>query len=304
MGGWERAAVALGFFDGVHIGHRAVIDKAFVRSLELTRESGKMCAFEVFTFDGEPPLPKFGGMSGVLLTTFEDRIGLLHESGADSVYAPPFGNVRDLSPEDFVTGIIIKEMKACYVSCGGDFRFGKGGSGSAEMLARICAGYGVECEIVPAVCMGGEPVSSTRIRALIRSGDIAGATEMLGHELFYTLPVLRGRQLGRTIGFPTVNQEIPPYMVHPKRGVYASSARITGTDVVYPAITNIGVKPTVKDDGAENMETHLIGFNGDIYGSSVRVTLKSYIRGERKFDSLDELKAQLEEDKQFALTQG
>ena len=198
---------------------------------------------------------------------------------------------------------------AAYVVCGEDYRFGKGGAGDTGTLAALCADAGIGFETVPPVLADGEKVSSTGIRELIRGGDIEGARRLLGHDLYYTLPVLHGKQLGRTIGFPTANQELPPFMARPKRGVYAGFACVGDTvhpfspGRLYPAITNIGVKPTVKADEAENMETHLIGFDGDLYGKAVRVYLNSYIRGERKFGSLDELREQLESDKKYALTQ-
>lgn len=277
-------SAALGFFDGVHAGHRAVLDCAAGHG-----------SFTVFTFSGVPALPKYGGESGVLLTSFEDRCELLRSAGADDICALPFEEVRGLSPERFVTDILKRDIAAAFVCCGTDFRFGRDGSGDARTLAALCEKHGIGCDIVPPVCADGEPVSSTRIRGLIRGGDIPGAARLLGHGLFYTLPVLHGKQLGRTIGFPTVNQELPAYMIHPKRGVYAGSVTLDGRK--YPAITNIGVKPTVKSDNAENMETHIIGFDGDLYGRNVRVTLDRFIRTEQRFDSLSELKSQLERDK-------
>jgi len=146
--------------------------------------------------------------------------------------------------------------------------------------------------------VNGVPVSSTLIRELIRKGDVAGANEQLGHRFSLELPVLHGKRLGRTIGFPTINQVIPEFMVHPKHGVYASRAFVDGT--VFPAITDIGIKPTVNSDGSEITETHIIGFSGDLYGKNVRIELLAFIREEKKFSGLDELKAQLETDRAFA----
>ena len=289
----ERTAVALGFFDGLHIGHQAVIHSAV--------EAGKRLGtpVSVMTFRGEPELPKFGGRHDICLMTYDDKERLLTGLGAEHIFAYEFRDIRDMSPEDFFRNIVIETMNAAYVCCGGDFRFGKGGRGNALLLGELCVQYGMGFEIVPPVCIGDIPVSSTRIRELIRGGDTEGAAVMLGRRLSYTLPVLRGRALGRTIGFPTINQEIPAFMVHPKRGVYSSTVILDGKE--YAAVTNIGVKPTVKSDDAENMETHIIGFDGDLYGKAVRVELLRFIRGERKFGGLGELRQQLEADKKTVI---
>ena len=298
-----KTAAALGFFDGLHTGHRAVIDGACKAGERLG------LPVSVLTFRGEPDLPKFGGRRDMCLMTYDDKKEMLHACGVKYVFAYDFGQVRDIEPEKFFCDMILGEMNAAYISCGEDFRFGKGGAGDSGMLAELCKESGIGFELIPAYKIDGDPVSSTHIRELIRGGKISEAVKLLGHPFSYTLPVLHGKQLGRTIGFPTVNQELPAYMARPKRGVYAGYASVSepGDPVkfgrLYPAITNIGVKPTVKDDETENMETHLIGFDGDIYGRMVRVYLNSYIREERRFESLDELREQLEADRQCALTQ-
>ena len=303
---YERSCVALGLFDGVHIGHRAVIRRA----AEIAgRTGGDLVILTFRSYNGE--MPKFGGRSDVCIMDYQSRVDALVNAAGGECYidTPFFYMIRDLSPEVFFSEHILGHNNAANVVCGEDFRFGKDRAGNTGMLAALCEKAGVGFETVPPVCVDGEKVSSTRIREFIRNGDIPAAKRLLGHELYYTLPVLHGKQLGRTIGFPTVNQELPAYMARPKRGVYAGYACVSETDdpqrfgKLYPAITNIGVKPTVKDDDAENIETHLIGFGGDIYGRSVRVYLNSYIREERRFASLEELKAQLEADKVCALAQ-
>lgn len=191
---------------------------------------------------------------------------------------------------------ILKErLCAAYVVCGYDFRFGRGGEGNPGILSALCGEYGIVCEIVPPVRLDGEVVSSTEIRRLIRLGEIEKANRFLGYELSYALPVIKGNEIGRTIGFPTINQMIPDYMVRPKNGVYKSWAVVNGK--TYRGITNIGVKPTVTDRGEVVTETHIIGFCGDLYGQTVKIALRAYLRGEMKFDSLSALKAQLAYDK-------
>lgn len=290
----QKTAAALGFFDGLHIGHKAVIEAA--------AGAGKRLGIpvSVLTFRGEPDLPKFGGRRDMCLMTYEDKRELLNAWGAEQVFAYEFSDIRDMSPEEFFGSVIVRQMQAAYVCCGEDFRFGNGGAGNVELLGELCSRYGIEFEVVPPITVGGVTVSSTLIRELIRDGQVYEANCQLGRCFELTLPVLHGRELGRTIGFPTINQHIPDFMVHPKRGVYASLANIPGEDREYPAITDIGVKPTVDSDGSEVMETHIFGFDGDLYGKTVSVRLYRFIRDEKKFSGLNELKDQLISDKKTA----
>lgn len=287
-----KTAAALGFFDGLHTGHRAVIEAA--------RKAGEShgIPLAVLTFRGEPALPKFGGRRDMGLMTFEDREAMLRSLGAQSIFAYDFADIRDMEPETFFDRIVTGEMNAGYVVCGEDFRFGKYGAGDVRLLGGLCEKKGIGLTVVPAECVGGVPVSSSLIRELIRGGDVSGAYRLLGHYFSFELPVLHGKRIGRTIGFPTINQVIPDYMVHPKHGVYASRAFIGGT--AFPSITDIGIKPTVPGDGSEITETHIIGFSGNLYGKNVRIELLRFIREEKKFEGLDALKAQLEADKAFA----
>lgn len=291
----EKTAAALGFFDGLHIGHKAVIRTA--------AEAGQRLGISVsvLTFKGFPDLPKFGGRRDMCLMTFEDKKELLGVWGADNVFAYEFSDIRDMSPEGFFEDIIIGKMNAAFVCCGEDFRFGKGGRGDVALLSELCERHGTEFEIVPQKTdRSGVPISSSHIRELIRDGNVSEAFWQLGQWYSLTLPVLHGRELGRTMGFPTINQVIPDYMVHPKRGVYASLVEIPGDDREYPAITDIGVKPTVDSDGTEIMETHILCWSGDLYGKNVKVKLHKFIRPEQKFSALDVLKNQLISDKKTA----
>ena len=285
----RASAAALGFFDGLHIGHQAVIGVAVSEA----REQGLSPA--VFTFSGKPGLPKFGGRQDTALITFDEKLSLMGSIGAEFICAADFDEVRELTPEEFFDGYIVDRLNAQVVVCGEDFRFGRGGKAGITELRGLCDTRGKQLITVPPICEDGVPVSSTRIRELIRSSDVGQASWLLGRWFSYTLPVLHGRKLGRTIGFPTINQKIPEFMVRPKHGVYASFAYVFGRE--YQAITDIGVKPTVQSAGEEIMETHIIGFDGDIYGENVKVALRYYIRGEERFSGLEELKAQLEKDR-------
>lgn len=289
----RETAVALGFFDGLHLGHIEVIKQALDRP-----EYNSV----VMTFNDKTALPKFKERNNII--SYELKAELLSNIGIDYIYAPDFADLRDLWAEEFVDKILTEKLNAKFVACGYDFRFAKGGRSTAEDLKRICTERGIETVIVPAVKVDGEPVSSTAIRELIAEGDIRQANRLLGYELTYYLEVVEGKQNGRKIGFPTINQNIPRGMAVPKRGVYKSWTQIKGKN--YPSITNIGIKPTIALDAGEKrstvMETHIIGFNGDLYHQKVRVVLREYMRGERQFGSLEELKNQLTEDKRLAMS--
>lgn len=280
------SAVALGFFDGLHLGHIEVIKRALLKD--------GLCSV-VFTFNDKTSLPKFSGKKGHCIITHEQKTEIFGGLGVERVYAPDFGDVKDYTAREFVERILRDELNASFVVCGYDFRFGKGGEGNPETLKQLCSEYGMECEVVPAVAVDGVTVSSTAIREMITKGDIETANRFLGYELSYKLPVTQGSKIGRTIGFPTINQKIPDYMVKPKNGVYKSWTIVDGR--TYRSITNIGVKPTVDYKGGAVMETHITGYDGNLYGQTVRVALREFIRDEKKFAGLEELKRQIEEDK-------
>ncbi|MCM1054336.1 MAG: riboflavin biosynthesis protein RibF [Bacteroides sp.] len=287
-----KSAVALGFFDGLHLGHIEVIKQALLRTDLLS---------VVFTFNDKTMLPKFKERENII--AYDLKLELLSRIGADHIFAPDFADMRDLSAEEFAEKILVEKLNAGFVACGYDFRFAKGGAATAEQLAEICRGKGIEVCVVPAVTYEGEPISATAIRALIRDGNVEKANKLLGYELTYVLEVRKGKKNGRKMGFPTINQLIPEGMIVPKRGVYKSWTQVRNRN--YPSITNIGLKPTIALDSGEDrvteMETHIIGYSGDLYGLRTRVVLREYMREERKFDSMEELRLQLEKDKERAV---
>ena len=287
-----KSAVALGFFDGLHLGHTQVIVQALLQELTPI----------VFTFSSRSVLPKFKQREDIIAYDYKSE--LLESMGVKHIFAPDFADIKDMTAEQFVQEILVDRLNAGFVSCGYDFHFAKGGKADADVLRQLCRAHGIEVCVVPAVISEGETVSSTRIRELLKSGEIEKANRFLGYELTYSLEVIHGKKNGRKMGFPTINQMIPDDMTVPKQGVYKSRTRIGGTD--YPSVTNIGVKPTIDLDEGEVrrplMETHIIGFNGELYGEKVRVSLLGYMREERKFDGLQELSEQLEKDKKQAAT--
>ena len=286
----EKTAVALGYFDGLHLGHVGVISAAMA-------QPGLKPA--VFTFNCDTTLPKFRGPEDII--SFENKCELMEKIGVKYIYAPDFAEVCTLTDEEFVKKILIDRLNAGFACCGSNFRFGKGGSGTPDRLAEIGAKYGMRAEVVPDVCLDGQLISSTRIREHIRKGEIEQANRLLGYELWYRLPVVRGNEIGRTISFPTINQIIPETNIVPRYGVNKRYDEVDGKH--NHGVTNIGVKPTVtrRDGTGAVMETHIIDYSGDLYGRNIAVALVRFIRPEVKFSGLDELKQQIARDKENAL---
>lgn len=282
----QSSCVALGFFDGVHLGHRAVISAC------CAGREGDTAA--VLTFR-ESPAAVLGCGAPPMLTDNSRKAQLISEIGADAVIFTDFAAIRDLSPDAFVRLILRDRLRARRVFCGHNYRFGKGGAGDVGALIRLCADEGIEAAEVAPVTSGGEPVSSTRIRALITDGEIKDANRMLGYAYAIGGGVASGNRIGTTLGFPTVNLPIGEGLCVPRFGVYAS--RVTVDGKVYRGATNIGVHPTVGENDRPLCETFLIDYpGGDLYGSSASCELLDFIRPERRFDTPAELRVQVERD--------
>lgn len=279
----EETAVALGFFDGMHLGHRAVLGAA----------KGKGLLPTAFTFSTAGRMP--GGKTGGRIYPDTLRVRMLGENGAQLVVMPDFSAIAGMGPETFAD-FLCGPLRARWVLCGEDYRFAAGASANAQDLKRLCAARGCQAEILPPVLVEGERVSSTRIRALLREGRMAEAGRLLGAPYRLEAPVEHGRRLGRTLGFPTINQALPPDAALPRYGVYIAEA-LAGESWV-PALTNIGVRPTVGSGLAPRAETYLEGYSGDLYGETVRVRLLDFLRPERRFSGVDELRAQIAADRQ------
>ncbi|MCL2507778.1 MAG: riboflavin biosynthesis protein RibF [Oscillospiraceae bacterium] len=287
----QKKAVALGNFDGLHIGHKEVIKNA------LSCKNDGLLPYALLF--GEHPLSVIGQTPPRVLMTHDLKIERLRAIGL-SVVEFRFGEVMNMAPETFVADILNQRLHAAAVCCGYNYRFGKGAAAGSGDLQRLCSRYGIRTLVSGEVALGGEAVSSTRIRRLIERGEIEKANTMLGRPFSYKLTVIRGDQRGRTMSFPTLNQRFPDGMTVPLRGVYASATRVDG--VWKKSVTNIGVRPTVAaaEPGVLS-ETHIPGFDGSLYGKAVEVELLRYIREERRFGSLDELKAQMRADTLNAL---
>lgn len=272
-------ACAIGNFDGVHIGHRKLIEAAvdYCRA-----HSGTKCA--VFTFESNTSGAPF-------IVSHEEKLKIFAECGAEIAVTVPFDEVRDMSCEAFVSDVLVGTLNVACAFCGFNFRFGKMGAGNGETLAALMESHGRSAAILPPVNLGGEPVSSTRIRAALAEGDMALANSLLGRDFGFVSEVLHGKALGATLGFPTANQRIAHGAAVPRHGVYASLCIID--DKKYPAVSNIGVRPSIDSHGETNCETNIIGFSGDLYGREIAVYPLAFIRPERKFSGVAELTAEV-----------
>lgn len=280
----QDTVVALGTFDGVHIGHRKLLDELVFHA----KTHGLLSC--VYAFSRPPANILSGKIVSPRLTPEREKVRILSEMQIDVLYHEEFENVRTLSPEDFVKNILHGKMRARHLICGFNFSFGKNGKGTAETLTALAARYGMTVTVIPPVICGEILVSSSYIRYLIQKGDMENAALYLGRHFFLDVPVAEGRKIGRTIGIPTINQYFPAENVIPRRGVYACTCHIDGDP--YLGISNIGVRPTVTgaSDGPVVCETHILNYVGILYGRNVKVSFFKRLRDEVRFSSLDELK--------------
>ena len=282
----KKTAVALGMFDGVHIGHRAVFEMA-----ESFDEHGAEAA--VFTFDSESLGDKHGKSYRYVVPN-SLKLDMIRQAGIKNICCADFSELRNYEAEEFVKVVLAGKMNAVKVVCGPDFRFGRGAAGNVDSLRKYGTKYGFEVSTVDPVVVDGNVVSSSRIRELLSEGDVKKANALLGYSYKIKRSVEDGNHIGRTIDFPTINQSFEEGQLIPAYGVYATSVVIDGKQ--YDGITNIGVKPTVEKECKPLAETHILGFSGDLYGKTLEVSFSDFLRPERKFDSLDALKNQIKTD--------
>ena len=282
----KKTAVALGMFDGVHLGHRAVFERA-----ESFDEHGAEAA--VFTFDSESLGDKHGKSYRYVVPN-SLKLDMIRQAGIKNICCADFSELRNYEAEEFVKVVLAGRMNAVKVVCGPDFRFGRGAAGNVDSLRKYGAKYGFEVSTVDPVVVDGNVVSSSRIRELLSEGDVKKANALLGYRYKIKRSVEDGNHIGRTIDFPTINQSFEEGQLIPAYGVYATSVVIDGKQ--YDGITNIGVKPTVEKECKPLAETHILGFSGDLYGKTLEVSFSDFLRPERKFDSLDVLKNQIKTD--------
>lgn len=282
----DGAFVALGTFDGLHIGHKAVI------TAEKTEYRRKL----TLMFTRHPQAELTGRNPGALITDRKEK-SILSEWGIVPEYMD-FAEICNLSPEEFVDKVLMKKYNAKSLACGFNYRFGKNAEGTAQTLSKLCAEREIKLTVADAVMYGNEPVSSTRIRKALYAGDMKSVKAMLGRYYSYDFEVLHGDERGRILGSPTINQFFGENFSVPQYGVYASFTEIDGKN--YPSVTNIGVRPTI-GNSEKRSETNIVGFEGNLYGRRPEVFLVEKMRGEMHFSSLEELSNQIAKDRKKAL---
>ena len=282
-------AIALGFFDGLHLGHQALLERAARRA----SERGLTPA--LFTFD-RSPREYVTGVPVPLLTTAAERQAAAEGlcPGAEVIVAPFDREMMTMPWQDFVAWLV-RRWDARWLVAGHDFRFGHRNAGDAALLSRRAEELGLGCDIIPPVTLDGVTVSSTHIRAQLERGDAEGAARFLGRPFMISGPVRHGKRIGTVrLGMPTVNLIPDPRQLVPAFGVYASRVEVGGR--VYPAVTNVGVRPTVDTDGDVTIESHLLDAAPELYGAACRVAFLTMLRPEMRFDSLEALREQILQD--------
>lgn len=343
------SVIALGNFDGVHLGHREVIqpilnlgdrsiaeipaginssvlNSTFLATvqgysacngqlIETTSDNSSQTApgcqdrsvrsyVTVLTFFPHPQ-EFFSGQSRPLLTTLDEKVLQLKSMGVEQLVLLPFNRkLAELSPQAFVETVLIQKLQARRISVGVDFRFGHRRAGSSEDLRAFATAYEIPVTIVPLKFYDDERISSSRIRQALQTANLLQAEQLLGRPYSLTGRVIKGQQLGRTLGFPTANLKLPPEKFVPRNGVY--SVKVYGLTTnsnasPLPGVMNIGYRPTV-DGQTQTVEVHLLNWSGDLYGQTLTVSLEAFLRPEQKFDSLDSLKVQIQRDCEAATT--
>lgn len=286
----KKSVVAIGKFDGVHIGHRELLK----HTAALAGKEGLVSVCFIIN-----------SKSGKTLSDDKEREQYIKSLGIDFCYIQELNSdFMSMSAEEFADEILFKSLNCAHVVVGYNFRFAKGRSADANDLKSLCFEKSIECTIIPEVtcltsCKEKITVSSSAIRESLSTGNVKDSFLLLGRPYTISGKVVHGRKIGRSINFPTANIECKSTVLLPKPGVYMANVCVDGT--CYKSVTNIGDNPTVKDDGIISVESNILGFDGDIYGKEITVEFLDRIRDEKKFDSLEELKKQIQSDIEFVL---
>ena len=286
--------IALGFFDGVHRGHGALL----TRTVEVARQLDATPA--AFTFD-RPPKEVVTGKPVPLINSAQERQELMERLyGIQQVIIAPFDREMMTMPwQDFITELLVKRYGAVHLVAGHDYHFGHKNAGDPVLLQQKCRELGLGCDIIPKVELEGITVSSTYIRQLVESGQVERAAEFLGHRHCLSQTVRHGFRLGRTIGIPTINFTVPDHVLVPEKGVYITRVYLPDGGS-FAGVTNVGTRPTVSDSDQVSIETFLLDFDGDLYGQTVRLDFHRRLRGEVKFPSLEALRQEIQRNIQQA----
>ena len=282
----QKKIYALGFFDGVHLGHQALLTK----TQELAGQRDAVAG--VITFLGHPDT-LISGVTPNLINTAQDRKKLLQRYGMEHIVELPFDvALMNMTYDGFLTMLVEKYQAAGFV-CGEDFRFGRYGAGDGDKLRAFCENAGLACAVVPQLTLDGITVSSTHIRMLLELGDVEQTERFLGHRHILSGTVVPGQQLGRTIGAPTANLVLPRGLLIPRFGVYICRAWVDG--VSYASVTNVGIRPTICGKDV-TVEAWLLDFAEDLYGREIELEMYAFLRPERKFPSVRELQKEIEKN--------
>ncbi len=288
----KKAVIALGFFDGVHLGHQALLR----RTVERARELHMIPA--VYTFDRSPREAVTGVPVPLLVDPAHRRQVITARFPIEELIVAPFDHALMTMPWETFVEMLTERYSAGWLVAGHDFRFGHKNIGTAALLQEKATALGLGCDIIPAVTLDGVVVSSTHIRALLERGDAAEAARFLGHPFSIAGTVRHGRGLGSRLRMPTANLLPPAGQIVPAYGVYVTQVAVEGRR--YPAITNVGVRPTVDQQGAVTVESHLLDCGSCLYGHDCRVAFLERVRPERKFPDLESLRAQVAKDTETA----
>lgn len=284
-----NTGVGLGNFDGLHIGHMALIN-TLIRECRLNGLNSI-----VYTFTKHPENILRKKLITPLLLTEEKKIALLNEISLDYLYFDTFNEeFSRLSPEEFVIDVLINKLHIKLAVVGYDYRFGYKGQGEIPLLKELGKKYGFRVVVIPAIKCDNKIISSTKIRECIINGELETSYELLGRNYSITAEVVSGRRVGNTIGFPTANIHPERFLVLPANGVYITKTLLDGQ--LYNSMTNVGYNPTFEDVKEKTVETHIIDFNEDIYGKKIEVFFLKKIRDEKKFESVECLKQQIAKD--------
>ncbi len=285
----KKRVIALGFFDGVHLGHGALLEK----TKQVAKEKDLIAS--VLLFDRHPSQILSGSPTPLLNTNSEREMLLTRFYEMDEHLSLTFDEACALlSWDKFISEVLIGKFNAEHLVAGFDFRFGRFGKGDVNLLRAFCREKGIGCDIIEPVEVNGEIVSSTLIRAYLDQGHIQQASALLGHNHFISAPVIHGKELGREIGVPTINQNFAENACVPRYGVYKTRVHI-GNDT-YIGVTNVGVRPTTEESDVPRLETYILNFSGNLYTETVTLEFLEFIRAEQKFANVDELKQMIQKD--------
>lgn len=291
----QKTVLALGNFDGVHLGHRELLKETVRVAASLSNDKETVLP-GAWLFEA-PPSDYLCAAPTKQICTTDEKLMLMRESGIRFAFLGDFPTLMSASPEAFVTEHLQKECNAVYAVCGFNYSFGYRGTGTPALLSKL---FGGAVSQIPPVTHGGEAISSTRIRGLVEKGAVEEASDLLGRPFSLTLPVLHGKALGRTLHFPTANQSPRENQLIPRSGIYAVRVFLPweSENTVHYGITNIGSRPTVESEGALNLETYILDYSGDLYDKSIRIEFIKRLRAERKMKDLDELKETIQRDEE------